>query len=610
MPALTEKRVGPIALMPGKGAGGERRPTCRDVTMIQELEKKSSAVTLSDMELFIFPELIYSLVLANIMSPRIWRWRDDPWFAGLDRMTPYRRITRVKQFIMDHYVFNLDLDTWGLTTKDRELSRFAGFVDESMLAQSNALFGYGGDKHYFDIDIRTHFGLDKYDGDTIPYWKTETVEAMDAFRYRPNYVAGAGECVSLATLYAAALFIVARIPLDQIYLMATPLHSQNFIDVAEGILTNNRRLVTKTMWFNGTPLSAQARRALENERVTIVAHETGVMHAVYPEASISPRAYAHFRERLSAYLKTGLDGGILGNFLRDQNDIQRCFQLRWPIHGSDHYVPIERLLAYEHGSPYRLTDHTRDKLMGDVSPDEFRCQPYAGRIVLNDLETFVVQHRIDIDDDDDVERLKAQFASDCLNAELAIESLIRFCHVRPRLPDASSRAFVSGGDPLGLEADMTREAIIARLERLRDRNSMALHAFYAYRDLGRTEAQPFLLAALTRNPVCIASTAGMELERLVQHLDSFANQSIYDEAGRLAQPDEVWNFSRGDGVEKAILLANLLRARDASLPMRLSISRADAVLKVGRDVYRFTTSKGLSDRSWDLVLPAVVTADA
>ena len=35
-------------------------------------EEKSSATTLSDMEIFIFPELMYSLVLANIPSPRIW----------------------------------------------------------------------------------------------------------------------------------------------------------------------------------------------------------------------------------------------------------------------------------------------------------------------------------------------------------------------------------------------------------------------------------------------------------------------------------------------------------------------------------------------------------
>ena len=134
----------------------------------QELERCSSAATLSDMEIFIFPELMYSLVLANIMSPRIWQWRDDPWFKGIRKMKPYRRLQRLKQYIMDHYVFNLDLETWGLTDQKRELARFSEFLSPEVIAQSNALFGYEGDTYYFDIDIRTHFGLDKYTSDTIP----------------------------------------------------------------------------------------------------------------------------------------------------------------------------------------------------------------------------------------------------------------------------------------------------------------------------------------------------------------------------------------------------------------------------------------------------------
>ena len=52
------------------------------------------------------------------MSPVIWRWRDDAWFKEMAKTKPYRRILRLKQYIMDHYVFNLDLDTWGLTTKE------------------------------------------------------------------------------------------------------------------------------------------------------------------------------------------------------------------------------------------------------------------------------------------------------------------------------------------------------------------------------------------------------------------------------------------------------------------------------------------------------------
>ncbi|NTV52640.1 MAG: hypothetical protein HGA76_06470, partial [Candidatus Firestonebacteria bacterium] len=106
------------------------------------LEKYSSAFTLSDMEVFIFPELLYALVLANIMSSRLWAWKADPWFAGVGRMSLNRKIQRLKQYIMEHYSFNLDLETWGLTTKPAELKRFAGIVSADTLARSNALFGY------------------------------------------------------------------------------------------------------------------------------------------------------------------------------------------------------------------------------------------------------------------------------------------------------------------------------------------------------------------------------------------------------------------------------------------------------------------------------------
>ncbi|MFA5367839.1 MAG: hypothetical protein WC333_08175, partial [Dehalococcoidia bacterium] len=330
---------------------------------IRDIERKSSAITLSDMEIFVFPEIIYSLVLANIMSPLIWDWRNDRWFAGIERMSPYQRISRLKQYIMNNYVFNLDLETWGLTTKEREMDRFRDFISEDTLSQSNALFGYEGDKYYFDIDIRTHFGLDKFQGNVIPYWKTETVEAMDAFRYKLGYKTGAGECVSLSTLYAAALFIVARIPLQDIYLMATPLHSQNFIDVDDGILTNNRRLVTRAMWYNGTAISAQARRALENERITVVSHLTGFIHTIYEGATIDEKAYDHFTERLEGFLKTRLSDEIIDNFLRHTSDMQKCFQVRWPVHGADHYIEAEKAFAYEYDSPYMLSNKTRSKLL-------------------------------------------------------------------------------------------------------------------------------------------------------------------------------------------------------------------------------------------------------
>ncbi len=61
------------------------RETSSDPAGIRQLEKYSSAFTLSDMEIFIFPDLLYPLVLANIMSPIVWKWRDDPWFEDIEK---------------------------------------------------------------------------------------------------------------------------------------------------------------------------------------------------------------------------------------------------------------------------------------------------------------------------------------------------------------------------------------------------------------------------------------------------------------------------------------------------------------------------------------------
>lgn len=443
-------------------------------------EEKSSATTLSDMEIFIFPELMFSLVLANIMSPRLWKWRELEWFAGIREMRPKKRLQRLRQHIMDNYTFNLDLDTWGLTTQERELKRFAPFLSPEDIAKSNALFGYQGDVYYYDIDIRRHFGLDKYSGDTIPYWKTETIEAMDAFRHKEGHTVGAGECVSLAGLYAAAVFVVCGLPLESVYLMATPLHSQNFVDVDSGILTNNRRLVTRAMWSNGTVISQQARRAMEHERVTIVSHATGYIHLLYPEATIDPNAYAHFSERLKAFL-----------------------------------VPPE----------------------------------------------------------------------DAVDKRL----------VAPRLPDAGKVSFVPSSEPLSLTPEMGYPEIVDRLESLRATNRTAALAPYAAHDLGRVESAPFVKAALERCPV---SKTALEGQDIVGRVAKLADESIYDGTGRCASPDEVWNFGRGDGFEKCLLVANAMSLKEGEI----AVSGGEAALVAPdrngspREVCRFRSVKRPSSR--------------
>lgn len=553
------------------------------------VEKYSSAITLSDMEVFIFPELMLSLVLANMMSPRLWQWKSDPWFSKIEKASPLKRVQRLKQYIMDHFTFNLDLDTWGLTTKEKELARFSAYINESILARSNALFGYEGDKYYFDIDIRKHFGLDKYTSNVIPYWKTETLEAMEAFRFKEGYPTGAGECVSLAALYAASSAVVAQIPVDDIYMMATPLHSQNLLDIGDGVLTNNRRLVTKTMWFNGTELTAKARRALENENVTIVAHISGYIHTIYDYATISPASYSKFINKLGKYLRTDINFEILANFLRHHSEFQKCFQISHNCCGKPRYIEAEKVYQYEHSSKSRVGDSTQNKLLHEIEEDEFYTSPLPQRIMLSDLEAFFKNNHISIEDSSTVDKLKLHLCNDCLPIDKVIQDLKKFCKTVPKLPDP--RKNWQDTAPLDLGNAESSEEIIARMMELRQSNSIADLAFASYRDLRNSPWKPFLKAALERNPVSVKQTQAISVNDTFNKLRSFENSSIYPGESRLAQPDEVWNFQRGDGLEKAICLINILKNRyPDDLPQLKAIGNKVFVIHKNEE-FQFQSSK-------------------
>jgi len=494
---------------------------------------------------------------------------------------------RLKQYIMDSFEFNLDLTTWGLTRQDRELARFARFISPEEIARSNALFGYHGDKYYFDVDIRRHFGLDKYEGDIIPYWKTETVEAMSAFNRKEGYRTGAGECVSLSTLYAAAAFIVCGIPLEDIYLVLTPLHSQNFIDLDDGVLTNNRRILTKSMWFNGTALSEKAQRALRHEQVTVVAHPTGCVHCMYPDATIPPVVYETFKNRLNRYLTTELTSLTLANFLRATPKYQRYFQFCQQRRGESMFIWAEVLFHYEHGSNFRIADQTFDKLLDEVLSEDYSLHKAPNRLCCEELMAFIRYEDINLMKNEDRARMGAYIKAFVPEAEAFVRDLHSFHHLEPRLPGGEKRFLQS--TPIQLSANQGRREIIDTLHRMRPDCPTADLAFYAFRDMDTCDWEPFIVAALERSPVSIEAAKRLSIPETYEMLIRMDGESIYD-GNRLAQPDEVANFNTGDGVEKALFLANVLRGRISDLPMRLDIEMHDVLLRADRE-YRFSSDK-------------------
>lgn len=566
----------------------------------ESLEKYSSAVSLSDMEIFIFPELMFSLVLANIMSPVIWQWKEDPWFKNLDKMNLNKRIQRIKQFIMNKYDFNLDLDTWGLTTKEKELNRFKDFVDLDTLRQSNALFGYEGDKYYFDIDIRRHFGLDNYTSETIPYWKTETIEAMSSFHLKEGYTKGAGECVSLSTMYYAALFILGGVPLEDIYMIATPLHSQNFVDLGEGVITNNRRIVTKNMWFNGTEISMKARRAIENEQITFVANNKGYIHRIYQEATMPEEAYQGFQAKLTSYLETKVDYAAITSFLRDSALRQSCFQFELEKFGKKHYIEAEKAFPYEHGSPYLLGSNTQNKLLEEIDTMEYYSKPIEGRINLKDIEEAFVSSGFSVDElIKDHNKIKDIIFQGCEKVSCILEELVDFCQTKPQLPETEGKKWLVT-EPIVFDNKMSREEIISYVEKRRKDSEVADLAFLAYREIkGPEYLKAFLKASFERNPVAIEVTAEMSIPDAYAYLLSLGDKSIYSE-NRLAQPDEVVNFNTGDGLEKAITLVDIGKGR--GLECSLETKDGQALVKFGKAEYLFTTIKNVKIKKADCII--------
>ncbi len=555
----------------------------------QQLEKYTSTITLSDMEIFVFPELMYSLVLANIISPVIWRWRDLDCFKKLKGKSSYRKLMRLKQFVMDEYEFNLDLETWGLTNQQKELKRFADFISPEEIAASNALFGYQGDKYYFDVDIRKHFGLDKYDSNVIPYWKTETIEAMNAFRLKPGYKTAAGECVSLSALYAAAAFVICGIPLEDIYMILTPLHSQNFIDMRDGILTNNRRLVTKTMWFNGTEISNKAQRALRNENITIIAHLSGYVHCLYKDATIDKKLYKKFIRKLGSYLSTDLTLEILASFLRCHREYQKFFLLCRDCHGQSKFLKAETLFHYEHSSNYKIACKTHDKLLAEVSDEDFVAYEMPSRIRCDKLEDFLQKQKPDLKTQQGKDVLKTFLVSAIPDAQKFVDELADFMYTEPKLPGFDKKFLAA--EPIKISTEQNREQIIDHLQSIRSSNTTADLTLYTYRDMETCDWLPFVKAAVERNPVSINATASMSIDETYAWLEKMKNDSIYN-GKRLAQPDEVANYKTGDGLEKAFALAGIIREKTPDKDIQITADNNNVIITSSTE-YRFSSTKGL-----------------
>jgi hypothetical protein len=97
--------------------------------------------------------------------------------------------------------------------------------------------------------------------------------------------------------------------------------------------------------------------------------------------------------------------------------------------------------------------------------------------------------------------------------------------------------------------------------------------------------------------------AGTPQDKALEMIQALPADSIYDGI-RVATPDEVWNFGRGDGFEKAVLAANLLAALHPGTPVTISKTGNTVTVDTAGDSIFFETEKDIPDFQ-ETLTPAV-----
>jgi hypothetical protein len=203
--------------------------------------------------------------------------------------------------------------------------------------------------------------------------------------------------------------------------------------------------------------------------------------------------------------------------------------------------------------------------------------------------TFCEYESLDVKNKSDWPAIKKYLGPFVPSVDDFLKDLADFLHTEAKLPAAQKNYIPC--EPIKLDTDMRREDVIKYLQSIRGKNPTADLAFYTFRDMHSCDWKPFIKAAVERSPVSIENTKSMDEKQVYKWLAEMPRESIYDDK-RLAQPDEVANYLTGDGLEKAFLLANVLRSRTPQQEIEI-IAEGGTVNVKGQAEYSFWSGKQL-----------------
>jgi hypothetical protein len=254
------------------------------------------------------------------------------------------------------------------------------------------------------------------------------------------------------------------------------------------------------------------------------------------------------------------------------------------------YITLEKMFEYEHSSKYNVSSESRGSLVKEIEGDDFHLSPIQWKIMLNDIEAILDKHS-----GKGLEDIRNEFIEKTgTEYEVIIEEMFRdlndFIYTDPKIPD-TEKNYTEDEKP-DIRTEHSREEIIDKITKNKDKSETSLLALYVYRQMDDIDWVPFVKAAIERNPVSFNDLYEKSNYEVYTILKALPVESIYDN-NRLALPDEVWNFQRGDGVEKALLLAGFIIHKEHDSTVRIEIENSKVRLSSNGHDFHFLSNKSI-----------------
>ena len=283
-------------------------------SMNEKLAQLSTAVSLTVLEIDFYPnQLIPAFLLANLMSPALWAWRSEKNAFSNDGalLSPKNRLNQLQRFFHRYTFLNLPEqpggDAWRLLNFADEEERFGVEFVQKIRAEYDATF-----RKLLAENPESQFGQiinqPFYRQGFFPRLKNETLEVMNAFA-RVDAMEGkrAGKCIGLGMLWAAAMCVWGRFPLDHIIITGNRAHMFVFLDEESGHLLNNTKWFSNTRINNRSELSEFVRLVASSTETTFFYNpELGMCHCTTRTSQIPQQQITNIYAKVGGFVSSSL----------------------------------------------------------------------------------------------------------------------------------------------------------------------------------------------------------------------------------------------------------------------------------------------------------------